>query len=695
VKRRLEALGVRRAEGELQIPVAEAARIRALAQKRARLDDQRAAVTRALAEVVARRGHWTRRLAKIATTPAERERLGRVLSSADAPPSPSLETVERFAADRAGLAERSARIARLTEEKRARRVHSARKLTELLEAGAVPSEADLSAERELRDDAFRGLSDRAVRGGVEPAELARYQGRVVAADGVADRLRREAARVAERARLEADLCLADEELRGLAAEGERLAAELSAHESEWRALFAELGVVPLPPAEMRAWVRDRDAALVEDEAVVRRQAELAASERELEGWEREWAPAVARLGLPGSALPEQALAILDAMAQLSEQILEAGSLRRRIEGMHRDSAHFAEVVARASARALPEAGAVTDAGEAARRLLDGVDAARAASAERARLTAELSRVKATFAAEEAKRADAASRLEALLVSAGAPDVEALARTEARSEKARDLRDQLCIVDDQLAAAGDGAPVEVLQAEASGHDLDRVRVRLREIEAQIAQLAEQADAVKEEAWSLARHLHNLEHTDAAERAALLQDRVAQLKRQAHRYLRVKLASVVLSREIERYRRENQGPLLGRASELFPRLTLGAYSGLRADFDEGGKPVLLAARPDGALVAIPELSDGTRDQLFLSLRLASLERYVQGNEPVPLVLDDVLVHFDEDRARAALTVLGETARATQILFFTHHARVVELAREALGPERLVEHRLPSLG
>jgi uncharacterized protein YhaN len=61
-------------------------------------------------------------------------------------------------------------------------------------------------------------------------------------------------------------------------------------------------------------------------------------------------------------------------------------------------------------------------------------------------------------------------------------------------------------------------------------------------------------------------------------------------------------------------------------------------------------------------------------------------------MPLVLDDVLIHFDDDRARAALDVLGEVARTTQVLFFTHHARLVELARAVLGPDRLAEHELP---
>ena len=63
------------------------------------------------------------------------------------------------------------------------------------------------------------------------------------------------------------------------------------------------------------------------------------------------------------------------------------------------------------------------------------------------------------------------------------------------------------------------------------------------------------------------------------------------------------------------------------------------------------------------------------------LLTVLRYVEANPPMPLVVDDILVHFDDDRARAALAVLGEAASKMQVILFTHHARVCELAAEAV--------------
>jgi uncharacterized protein YhaN len=60
-------------------------------------------------------------------------------------------------------------------------------------------------------------------------------------------------------------------------------------------------------------------------------------------------------------------------------------------------------------------------------------------------------------------------------------------------------------------------------------------------------------------------------------------------------------------------------------------------------------------------------------------------------MPLVVDDVLVTFDDPRSAATLGLMGELAIESQILFFTHHRRLVELAREAIPADRLQVHEL----
>ena len=155
------------------------------------------------------------------------------------------------------------------------------------------------------------------------------------------------------------------------------------------------------------------------------------------------------------------------------------------------------------------------------------------------------------------------------------------------------------------------------------------------------------------------------------------------------MRVRSSAVLLKWAIDRYRREKQAPLLGRAGEIFATLTEGAFTALRVEYDERDEPHLTGLRADGDPVAVPGLSTGTADQLFLALRLASIEDYLERAPGLPFVADDLFINFDDQRSSAGFDVLGQLAAKTQVLFFTHHRHLVDIARSRLGAGVHVEY------
>jgi uncharacterized protein YhaN len=79
---------------------------------------------------------------------------------------------------------------------------------------------------------------------------------------------------------------------------------------------------------------------------------------------------------------------------------------------------------------------------------------------------------------------------------------------------------------------------------------------------------------------------------------------------------------------------------------------------------------------------QLSEGTRDQLFLALRVAAVEAHAAGAEPLPFIADDLLATFDDERAAAAIALLARLGRRSQAILFTHHAHIAELAQRQKG-------------
>lgn len=426
------------------------------------------------------------------------------------------------------------------------------------------------------------------------------------------------------------------------------------------------------------------------------EAEVRAAEADLAAWQEHWAKAVAAIRLSADASPTEARETVDAIANLRQAIESAERVRERIDGMDADRREFTEWVqrlVRVAADDLPEppgaAAAESAVDELQRRLSDS----QKAQARRTDLQSRLTREQEKLVVVVEQSQSAARNLAALCAEAGAAAPAELPALEEQAARRRDLERQLQQIDEQLRLLAAGQSLDDFIADAARESAD-------ELPGEIQSLAEEIESLEAEQQSLAetvgRERETLDRMDGSAAAAEAEEEaqalLAQMRDDAERFVRLRLASAVLQRAIQRYREKNQGPVLRRAGELFADLTGGSFTGLRDDFDEQGKPVLLAVRDDRTTaLGVKALSDGTRDQLFLALRLASLEQFLDQHDPIPLIVDDLLVHFDNARATATLQVLAKLSARTQILFFTHHQHLLDLAEKHLPPQQFFVHRL----
>jgi hypothetical protein len=129
------------------------------------------------------------------------------------------------------------------------------------------------------------------------------------------------------------------------------------------------------------------------------------------------------------------------------------------------------------------------------------------------------------------------------------------------------------------------------------------------------------------------------------------------------------------------RDHQPPVLRDASHWLARLTDGRHTAITTTIDEARLEV---HDRDGSVWKPERLSRGTREQVFLALRLALVRDLQRHGVPLPIVMDDALVNFDDERARAAARVLVEFVSdqpgERQMLVFTCHAHVAEIFAEA---------------
>lgn len=428
-----------------------------------------------------------------------------------------------------------------------------------------------------------------------------------------------------------------------------------------------------------------------------RQERLPAAQRELAQqqalyaqWQADWKQATAGLTQSKNVPPRGVSRLIKQIDEVLARKSNLDSVELRIASIGREAESFAEevnellkIVANDLLGQPPE--------KSVPELLTRLSTQQAVEEQRNALTKQCDETADQLEALQHKFDEATTELRLLAQEAGCEDVEQLPELERKSELHTQLAAEAKSLDEKLMMLAGDTALEQFVAEAEAVDQQALQER---VDAETAELVEVEQTLTEQLQELGRLRKDVESMDGSAAAAAtqqqIQDSLARIRRDAVQYATLRVADVALHAAIERYRSANQGPVLARAERIFARLTLGDYSGLQADYDDRGTPSLVGLRGTTP-VPVNRMSDGAADALFLALRLASLETHVDRRGPFPFVLDDILIQLDDSRAAAALEVLSELSEKTQIIFFTHHQHLLEIAATKLKKDEYHTHQL----
>ena len=680
------------------------------------------------------------------------------------------ETVEQFDSTMQASQNRGESLAQQLREAGRNLEKVQQKLIQVEQGDEVPSEAELAQIRRTRDTGWllvqadwkKQPSDQSAleeflakaKSGDDLGSA--FESTLRGADAVADRLRREADRVANKSELDSQRAMFSARIEEIQRQQKALEVEQAQQLSDWQYRWKEAGITPLTPREMRGWLREYEKALLSGKNLrieqatadrLREQSKLARekmiaalapseSEHELEGmkyeelvelgqlrldqsqaatasykqlvsqieisrndvgdtkeelrlaagdmeaWRSEWAAAMQLLQLAQSATVEQASKVLENLAELFAKHREAESINRRIRGIDRDEQEFTSDFQELASKIAPDLAGLS-LEEGGTQLNARLAEARKAQQRSESLAEQLAEQVKKLREAESSILETEAELGAMCEEAHCEQVEDLAGAERKSARKRELQLSVTSLVNQILPLSAGQGIEAFAAEAEGEDPDQLAPQIEEMEGQINRLTEERDQLlrleQQEKDELKRMDGNSAAAEKANERAFL---ITELQENFEEFAVLRVASAVLKRAIESYRKRAEGPIVGIASEVFRTLTRGSFAGLQADFDEKGDPVLLGVRPDGRVpLGVAGMSEGTQDQLYLALRIATLEHWFAYHEPVPFIVDDVLLSFDDERAEAALLALAELSKKTQVLFFTHHDHLVKLAATVL--------------
>jgi uncharacterized protein YhaN len=400
-----------------------------------------------------------------------------------------------------------------------------------------------------------------------------------------------------------------------------------------------------------------------------------------EEWDRKWRDVLGQFGFPEDWSVGTATKILGGLAEARQEYSRAVSLDKRVGDMQSESKQYREDVAELSRAVAPDL-APLPAEDAVERLAQRVQEAKQAGHNQETYGAQHEKAKNHVLAKETQFVDSGRAVGELLTAAGVTNEAAFEEAAARASRHKELSEEIEQLGRDVRRIAAEEDVEQFLAELREAKHDDVSVQRQRADEECQEIeASYQDKVEKAALARDR-LEKLDRaSEAAQLAQELEGERAKLAAAVDRWAPLVLAQSLLSEAIERFEREHQPEMLLEIGRLFSQMTRGRYTGVRRKLDEQGTLVL--GLRDGSYKEPRELSTGTREQLYLAMRLAYVRHYCREAEPLPLVMDDVLVNFDDERAKSTLGVLLEVAKDMQIIFMTCHQNIVDLITAA-APE-----------
>jgi uncharacterized protein YhaN len=311
--------------------------------------------------------------------------------------------------------------------------------------------------------------------------------------------------------------------------------------------------------------------------------------------------------------------------------------------------------------------------ERVRQLAQQVEAAQAAHSRSATLAQEAERLTREIKAHEQKLTELAKERDRLLTAAGVKTPEEL-RTLAELAQRRDrLLEERRAAERAFDVARENEETEAFKQELKSIDRHQLEQQRADLAKEVADLGEEIGSLQVSSGEMQKELKLLaEEGDVLSLQQTLESQRGELCEAAQRWASIVLAEKLLERAIEDFQREHQPAVLEEARRLFTRMTHGKYVDIRS---AAGDSFWVVDHLDHEK-SPSQLSRGAREQLYLAFRLAYVQHYCQTAEPLPVVMDDVLVNFDQERALRTFETLFDLSEEVQIIFLTCHAPTVEL-------------------
>jgi len=367
--------------------------------------------------------------------------------------------------------------------------------------------------------------------------------------------------------------------------------------------------------------------------------------------------------------------VIQAIETAQTKLTSSEENQRRVDGMRQDLERFegcVETVLESIDIDFGEMAAEDIAEELNRRLTKQVQL----QSRQSQLTSIAKQQASQVATIQQDLEDLSSKLQTWREQAGVETDEELVQSAGEARRRADLDRKVDELRERIGVLVDPENREAFQQQLEQANEDALDQEFADAQRELSQIEAKRD---EKLRELDRLEQNIQQADADGLAVRLQGKISSLEGEVSQALDrlapMLIARHMLERAVDQFGQENIGEMMVTIGNLLKRMTQGRYIKVEQNPDDESFVIL---SQDGTQRTAAQLSTGTREQLYLAIRLAYIQHYCDQAEPLPILMDDILVNFDDHRQNSTLEVLAELSPHVQIIMLTCHQALVDKVR-----------------
>ena len=422
---------------------------------------------------------------------------------------------------------------------------------------------------------------------------------------------------------------------------------------------------------------------LQEQAAVAADDEHGIAETALAEARAEWGAWLTEHGLREEFDPDTTLEFMARVETARASLGEVRRMRSRVAAIEKDLAEFQELVATPAQTIGLDPGNPSEVAAAADSLIDRLDQARQDFSRRATALEQQEETQRAVERQTQRLQAVQQELDALLAAGEAADQEDFRRRARQHQERQELERHRGELERGLERlSGPGEKYDAFRESLADTGPDRLDQEAEELSLAFQNVEAERTLLLEERGGLDNELERLTGEEESSRLRTHRETlVEQLRECAREWSKLAVAEALLEKTRQKFEEERQPRVIQHAQEFFSHITGQRYERLFVPIGDRTVTVMDGA---GGAKQPGALSRGTREQLYLALRFGLVREFGEHAERLPVVVDEVLVNFDPERARLAAEAFAALSETNQVLVFTCHPGTAGLFAEAAGAQ-----------